>query len=231
MAKAKSKVPPSDLTALAASLAASADVTATPSAPAAASPTPTPTATATATASASQRKTANRKDRADEHSRKLRALYWPAVPDSELWIMGNGRSGFAQVPRTLSYVMLIINECAKAETGKAMPAARTYMTLWLRSFGNGLVKVESETEAAFEAGYGGERNLTTFRRHMGVLRDLGFIDFRRGPKGPSQFVLMRNPYIVVKKLHDAGRVSDELFGALMDRAEVIGSSSEFEGAA
>jgi hypothetical protein len=229
MAKTKPKIPPSDLTAIAASLSASADVTATPSV--VAPDSSARTASTPPSASTSPRKTANRKDRADEHSRKLRALYWPTVPDSELWIMGNGRSGFAQVPRTLSYVMLIINECAKAETGKAMPVARTYMTLWLRSFGNGLVKVESETEAAFEAGYGGERNLTTFRRHMGVLRDLGFIDFRRGPKGPSQFVLMRNPYIVVKQLHDAGRVSDELFGALMDRAEVIGSSGEFEGAA
>ena len=100
--------------------------------------------------------------------------------------------------------------------------------LWLHVFGEGIVRVESEADAAFEAGYGGERNRTTFRKHMHMLKELGFIDFRPGTKGPMQYVLLLNPYKVVKQLHSAGEVPNTQYVALLERASVIGSSQEFK---
>ena len=47
--------------------------------------------------------------------------------------------------------------------------------------------------ATREAGYGGERNVTTWRQRLAVLRDLGFVDCKDGPAGPYQYCCSSTP--------------------------------------
>ena len=160
---------------------------------------------------------------------EIRKLHWPDVNPEDLWLLGDRkRGGFAQVPRTLSMMMNLINDITKRGTGKAVPAGKTYLVLWLHVFGEALVRIDSEADAASEAGYDGERNVTTFRNHMKILKDLGFIDYRRGTKGPMQYVLLLNPYKVVKELRTTGLIPDTQYVALLERTSAIGSSKELE---
>lgn len=173
-------------------------------------------------------------EKAKQTSIDLRKVHWADVKDEDIWLLSNEhkRFGFAQVPRTLSLVINIINEIAKKKYGKAVPAGKTYFALWLHHYGEGLVRVASEAQIAYEAGYGGQRNVSTFRQHMAVLKEIGFIDFRKGVKGPMHYVLLLNPYNVLKRLRElkdeTGEklVSDEQYAALVERVNDIGSRSE-----
>ena len=78
--------------------------------------------------------------------------------------------------------------------------------------------------AAKEAGYLGERNVTTWREHLRVLKELGFIDYAAGLAGPCQFVLLLNPYHAVKALHEKGWVQQEAYTTLFQRAQEIGAT-------
>jgi len=69
----------------------------------------------------------------------------------------------------------------------------------------------------------GDRNVTTWREHLSVLKDLGFIDFKDGPAGPYQYILIFNPYQVVKKLHAKGWVQQAEYTTLFQRAIDIGA--------
>lgn len=172
--------------------------------------------------------------KAKQTSIDLRKVHWGDVKDEDIWLLSNEhkRFGFAQVPRTLSLVINIINDIAKKKYGKAVPAGKTYFALWLHHYGEGLVRVGSEAQMAYEAGYGGQRNVSTFRQHMEVLKEIGFIDFRKGVKGPMHYVLLLNPYNVMKRLREqkdeTGEklVSDEQYAALVERVNDIGSRSE-----
>nr|WP_297353531.1 hypothetical protein [uncultured Caldimonas sp.] len=173
-------------------------------------------------------------EKAKQTNIDLRKVHWADVKDEDIWLLSNEhkRFGFAQVPRTLSLVINIINDIAKKKYGKAIPAGKTYFALWLHHYGEGLVRIASEAQIAYEAGYGGQRNVSTFRQHMEVLKEIGFIDFRKGVKGPMHYVLLLNPYNVMKRLRDqkdeTGEklVSDEQYAALVERVNDIGSRSE-----
>lgn len=175
-------------------------------------------------------------EKAKQTNIDLRKVHWADVKDEDIWLLSNEhkRFGFAQVPRTLSLVINIINDIAKKKYGKAIPAGKTYFALWLHHYGEGLVRIASEAQIAYEAGYGGQRNVSTFRQHMQVLKEIGFIDFRKGVKGPMHYVLLLNPYNVMKRLRDqkddTGEklVSDEQYAALVERVNDIGSRSELE---
>lgn len=172
---------------------------------------------------------ARRASKAQQTAIDLRNLHWPDIKDEDLWLLGDRkRGGFAQVPRTLSIIMNVINDITKRDSGKAVPAGKTYLVLWLRVFDEGFVRIDSESEVAYEAGYHGERNVATFHNHMQILKKLGFIDFRRGTKGPMQYVLMLNPYKVVKQLHTDKLIPTEQYAALIERAGAIGAAQELK---
>ena len=119
----------------------------------------------------------------------------------------------------------LINDISKKVTGgKAVPAGRSYLVLWCRVRDGAFLDIENEIVAALEAGYAGERNVTTWREHLHVLQDLGFIDCKPGPAGPMQFVLLWNPYHVVKKLRAKGIIQDAAYTAIVKRAIEIGAT-------
>jgi len=105
-----------------------------------------------------------------------------------------------------------------------VPAGKAYLVLWCRVFDEGVVKIEVEASAAREAGYVGERNVTTWREHLRVLKELGFIDYAAGLAGPYQFVLLLNPYHAVKALRDKGWVQQGAYTTLFQRAQEIGAT-------
>lgn len=174
-----------------------------------------------ATPALSERAAKKRLSKAQKATLAMRKALWPEIGDEDLWLR-NDRDGFTTIPRTMPLFMELIADASKRVTGgKSVPAGKAYLVLWCRVFDEGMVKIEVEAAAAMEAGYVGERNVTTWREHLRVLKDLGFIDYAAGLAGPCQFVLLINPYHAVKALHAKGWVQQGPYIALFQRAQEI----------
>lgn len=167
-----------------------------------------------------------RKSKAQENALKMRALLWPGLNEARLWHR-KVNDGFSTVPRTLPLLINLINDLSKSVAdGKSIPAGRTYLVLWCRVWDESMVKIDSDAIAAAEAGYIGERNVTTWREHLRVLKDLGFIDYKPGPAGPYQYVLLYNPYQVIEA--QKGQIQPTTYAVIYQRALEIGAGSDFE---
>ena len=172
-----------------------------------------------------------RRGKAKEGNLKMRKHLWPGLDESRLWLhKDRSRVGYTTMPRTVPLFINLINDISKRVTtnGKAVPAGKTYLVLWCRVFEEGFLKIDSEAAAALEAGYGSERNISTWREHLIVLKALGFIDCKEGPAGPFQYILIFNPYQVVKALHAKGWVQEGTYTALFQRAIDIGATDLVE---
>ena len=193
-----------------------------PTAPAAPSTLPAP-ASIPVVAGGAQPKRASK---AKKTALDLRATLWPQVTDSMLWIRDDkSRKGFTTIPRLMPLFMEVIAAASKHVTGnKAVPAGKSYLVLWCRVFDEGLVKIDNDATAAFEAGYVGERNVSTWREHLRVLKELEFIDVRPGPAGSFQYVLLFNPYHATKRLRQKGWVQELTYTTLIQRAGEIGAT-------
>jgi hypothetical protein len=176
-------------------------------------------------------KTAQKRKSAEETNLEIRKLHFPEVTEDKLWLLDGKRGGFAQVPRTLSlFSEVIIKHAVKKKTGVSSAAGSTYNVLWLHTKGQGISKIEYEEDAALEAGYGGERGVSTFRKHMRVLKDLGFVNYVEESRGRVKWVLMLNPYLVLKDLLAQDLVDKRHYAAMVDRLAAIGSSGELKEA-
>lgn len=173
----------------------------------------------------SERATKKRLSKAQKATLAMRKQLWPDITDKHLWLRKD-RVGFTTIPRTMPLFMELISDTSKQVTAgsKSVPAGKAYLVLWCRVFDEGLVKIEGEAAAAMEAGYTGERNVTTWREHLRVLKELGFIDYAAGMAGPCQFVLLLNPYHAVRALHAKGWVQEGAYTALFQRAQEIGAT-------
>ncbi len=168
-----------------------------------------------------------RRSKAQESTLKMRAHLWPELDEKKLWHRLNN-DGFTTMPRTMPLLISLINDLSKSVTGgKSVPAGKAYLVLWCRVFDEAMVKVTDEAVAAAEAGYTGERNVTTWREHMHVLKNLGFIDYKEGSAGPCQYVLLFNPYPVIKARKD--KIQPPTYTALYQRALDIGAADDFDG--
>jgi hypothetical protein len=167
-----------------------------------------------------ERQTKKRASKAKQSSLKMRAHLWPEIKDSALWLREDDtRKGFTTMPRTMPMFVNLIQDVSKhVANGKSVPAGKSYLVLWCRVFDEGFLKIDQEATAALEAGYTGERNVTTWRQHMRVLKDLGFIDYKPGPAGPCQYVLLLNPYAAVKALRQKAWLQEDTYTALFQRA-------------
>ena len=58
---------------------------------------------------------------------------------------------------------------------------------------------------------------------MRILRELDFIDVQEGPNGPLSYVLIWNPYLVIKQHEAAKRLDRKTFNALRERMIEIGA--------
>lgn len=164
-----------------------------------------------------------RKSKAHLNAMKMREQLWPELDVGLLWDR-NFNDGYSSIPRTLSLMTNIIDDLSKKHTGKSVPAGKTYFALWCRVWDENMLTIENEAVYAIEAGYIGERNVTTWRTHMRVLQELGFIDAREGAYGPYNFVLIYNPYLVLKRLKD--KIASGAYQLLVQRAIEIGADSD-----
>jgi len=76
---------------------------------------------------------------------------------------------------------------------------------------------------AFYSGFGGERAERTWGSRVEILRQHGFIDVLPGSNGPISYILIFNPYVVLRTLHGEGKLSDGPFNALRQRMIEIGA--------
>jgi len=159
-----------------------------------------------------------------EKQLQLRNSLWPSLQADDVWsrkkVVGFN-TGFTTIPKTLSVIMVIIDVLSP----KGNPASSVYFDLWCRIFDEGFVGISGkQADLAFGAGYKGQRAVQTWTRRLEVLRDLGFIQTKPGPNAPHGYVLVMNPYKVVKALRDAKRIDDEHWYALVQRANDVGAT-------
>lgn len=147
---------------------------------------------------------------------KLRAAHFPEVTDEQLWHRKRNH-GFTTLPRTLPIIMNIIDAQSKNK-----PAGRTYLGLWMRTFDEAFIIIENPMSFAAEAGFTGERAITSWKDRMTKLKDLGFIDARPGSSGDFHYVLLFNPHKVVRALRND--ISQRYFMQIIDRAAEIGAT-------
>lgn len=150
---------------------------------------------------------------------ELRKKLWPELDESRLWVRQK-KDGFTTIPRNMPLFLKIMNELSAG-----MPLSSTYLELWCRSWDECFVNLNRQAEMAFEAGFTGQRALTTWRGRMRKLAQLGFIGLKPGPSGDMSYAIIWNPYEVIKKLHDnkASGLAEDSYNALIGRASEIGA--------
>ncbi|QNK70562.1 hypothetical protein [Variovorax sp. PAMC26660] len=175
------------------------------------------------------KQTAKKLNKAVEDTIAMRKHLWPDVSDDMLWLIGDSKKkGFSPIPRPVPILMNMIGDASKHVSSKSVPAGRSYLVLWCRVFGEAVVKIDNEMVAASEAGYLGERSVSTWREHMRVLKELGFIDYRPGAAGPMHFILLLNPYKVAMQLRAKKWIQEVQYTALFHRAQEIGAGPELD---
>lgn len=153
--------------------------------------------------------------KAQEKAKALRDSVWPDLDEQMLWNR-KAVSGFTTIPRTMPLVMNIIDALTKNK-----PAGSSYFVMWCRTFDHSLLVIDNPMTLAVEAGFSGERALSTWKDRMRSLVELGFIDAKEGPSGPYHYVLLFNPHKVVWGLRS--RIQESTFRQLQTRAIEIGA--------
>ena len=147
----------------------------------------------------------------------LRRSLWPDLDEGWLWEYTRS-DGWLNVPRALPLLLQIMDTLSKGK-----PVSATYLDLWCRTFNDSFVVASKPREMAFFSGFTGERAERTWAGRMRILRDLDFIDVQEGPNGPLSYVLIWNPYLVIKEHEAAKRVDRKTFNALRERMIEIGA--------
>lgn len=157
---------------------------------------------------------------ADEKRMAVRQMYWPDVADEDLWLRKKN-VGFTTIPRTMSLIGRIMDQMA----GKGFPLFGTYLALWCRVYDEGFVEIRNDRELAFESGFSGTRGEVTWRTRMRMLRDLGFIDIRKGLASDLQYVLIFNPIKVIAAIYERQQLNHDIaYQALLNRLIEIGAN-------
>ena len=162
-----------------------------------------------------------RKKRIGDQYQAMRDKLWPDLEKSDLWSRTD-KVGFTTIPRTMPYFHIIMNVLSD---GKSVSA--TYMSLWCRVYDHSMVIINNYETMAFEAGFTGQRAVLAWKERMRKLVELGFIDLKPGTSGEFHYCLIYNPYLVIKKIHEDGLLTDQrCYNALFGRALDIGAEND-----
>ena len=144
----------------------------------------------------------------------MRKHLWPKLEDGQLWHRKKS-DGFTTFPRTMPLIMQIMDDLSKGK-----PVSSTYLELWCRSYDLSFVTLASHEVLSFHSGFRGQRAVSTWKDRLKILQELGFIDIKSGASGAMSYVLIWNPYHVIKKLHEKKHpgLSDAAYNALVARA-------------
>lgn len=151
-----------------------------------------------------------------DRAEKMLAELWPLNDPRWFWDPSKAK-GYTRLPRTLIYVMNIIDALTKGK-----PAGQAYLAIWCRLFETGIVELPSEKAMAQECGFGGKRAVDTWRQRMRSLKELRFIDYKPGNDHEFQWTIVCNPHFAILNL--GGKVQQGMRAAWMNRALEIGAT-------
>jgi hypothetical protein len=149
----------------------------------------------------------------------LRDHLWPQC-EEHLWHR-LANKGFATIPKTMPFILKIMDEMTKGA-----PVSSTYLALWCWTWDNSYVSISNPAELSQAAGFGGQRGVHTWAGRMKKLQELNFIAFKPGKSGPMSHVIIWNPHKVVRWHHDVQQtpgLMEASFTSLIERAAEIGA--------
>ncbi len=162
---------------------------------------------------------AKRASKMTKRTLELRAQLWPKLDEKLLWNR-NSAKGFTTIPRTMPHILDIMDDLAS----KGKPVSKVYLSLWCRVFDEGVVKIKSYDDLSFEAGFSGQRAVTTWKQRMASLVELGFILAEAGTRGEYDYVLLLNPYPIIKRMYEANKIQKQKYISLFTRAQEVGAT-------
>lgn len=150
---------------------------------------------------------------------KLRATLWPDLDQHHLWHRLQ-KVGFETIPRAMPLIMLIMDDMSNGK-----PVSKMYLDLWCHTWDDSFVIVTKPREHAFTAGFGGQRAEATWAARMHLLEEMGFIKTKSGSSGPFNYVLIVNPYQVIKRQYQKKHpgVRMDAWNTLQQRVIEIGA--------
>lgn len=123
-------------------------------------------------------------------------------PKEDVWL-GEKETGWVAVPRTFPLILNLIG--SKALSGNKNPSL-VYLELLSRLRGDGIIKMERESDHAYAAGYVGPRAVRTWQERMQTLAKLGFIRIQRVGNERYKYVALIHPRRQCKS-YEIARVS------------------------
>jgi hypothetical protein len=169
---------------------------------------------------ATQKQSRSRRLNMTERAKQQMEIQFPDYANELLW-QRKVNDGYSTIPRTLPLAMQSIDAQSKGQ-----PAGHTLLCLWIRAPDFPFLTIDAPAIFAAETGFEGERAVDTWRRRMRSLRDLGFIEAKKGPTGDFHYVLLLNPNVGIKKMHRAGKLQTALYGRFRDRLIDIGAQND-----
>lgn len=163
----------------------------------------------------------NKKQQPKIQKKKLetRAKLWPELDERQLWIRLKAK-GWLSIPRSFPLLLRIMDMIAE----KGKPLSQTYLELWCRTFDDSFLIVSDTRMMAYYSGFSGERAESTWKTRINSLQELGFIDVKRGASGPINYILIYNPYHIIKRHYEKGNVHEDAYNALLIRTSEIGAT-------
>lgn len=144
--------------------------------------------------------------------------HWPNINStSEVWSRKSS-DGFTTIPRAMPYILRSMDDLS---SGK--PLSRTYLSLWFRVHDSGLVRIKDHSSLAYESGFAGQRAVNTWESRMTSLNRMGFIKIAASPINKFNYVLIRNPFVVIKELKNKKRINESSFLQLKLRLDEVGA--------
>ena len=148
----------------------------------------------------------------------MRKQLWGELSPELIWNRKVSH-GFTTIPRTMPLILQIIDSLAE----KAKPVSMVYFSLWCRVFDESYIEIKNHEEMANESGFSGERAVSTWKNRMKNLASLGLIDIKDGPTGEYSYVLLFNPYMVIKWFYEDKKINSGKYNVLFARALEIGA--------
>lgn len=150
-------------------------------------------------------------------NKKLRIELFGEDSDHKIWDIDE--KGFTSIPRTLPLIMSLFTEINE---NKNKNPGQVYLDLWCLSWDGAMVEIKSEEDRAYSCGYTTSRALRTWRERMSELVKFGFIEAKKKGNNPFGYVLIINPYIVIKRMIDDKKLPEHWSTAFLSRMNDIG---------
>lgn len=158
------------------------------------------------------------KNKIADQQMQLRKTLWPDLAETELWHRKTS-VGWLTVPRALPLVLRILDMLAD----KGKPVSSTYLDLWCRTYDNSFLIASNPREMAYYAGFTGERAQHTWISRIRKLAELEFIRIEEGTSGPAHYILILNPFHIIRKYMDTNGLNQTAANTLAQRMIEIGA--------